>query len=306
LEGVLRLNHLIEQMALRRGVPQLVFISGVEQECLLAVRELVKGYRANGGEAEEIDFIIYSYGGHLPTAYRIIRYLREKFTRVNAIIPFLAKSSATLMALGCTQIVFGECGELGPLDTQIGTPGQENPNYRFHSALNDESSLRLLEERSMQTLAMAFDFVFNQENIPINKSLLFEQLLQFCSEFYDPLVRQLNPHNLGYKSRALQQALDYARKTLMQFQESDEWIENGLAEHIVLEYANHGFVIDYYTIRAFLSNVLRTQELGEEYALLLDDLTDIFLEFDWEDEENEMIGLIDVPDPDAANNSEEE
>ena len=86
----------------------------------------------------ELDLIIHSPGGSPQAAEQIINYLRTQFKYIRAIVPIQAKSAATMIALGCDEIVMGNHSELGPIDPQIPIPVPGG--FRFapaHAILRD-------------------------------------------------------------------------------------------------------------------------------------------------------------------------
>ncbi|XID95414.1 hypothetical protein ACF3MZ_13235 [Paenibacillaceae bacterium WGS1546] len=53
-------------------------------------------------------------------AYKIVRMCREHCTnKLSVIVPFMAKSAATLLSIGTDEIIMGPPSELGPIDPQI-------------------------------------------------------------------------------------------------------------------------------------------------------------------------------------------
>lgn len=51
-------------------------------------------------EVKDIDFMIISNGGDPITSLRIISILRERFEHITVIVPYVAYSAATILALG--------------------------------------------------------------------------------------------------------------------------------------------------------------------------------------------------------------
>jgi hypothetical protein len=80
-----------------------------------------------------LDLIVHSPGGLPSSAEQLVRYLRTRFDNIRAIIPLQAKSAATMIALGCDEILLGAHSELGPIDPQIPMPVPEG--QRFSPAL---------------------------------------------------------------------------------------------------------------------------------------------------------------------------
>lgn len=76
----------------------------------------------HGVEDRQLDLILHSPGGSPEAAEQLVNYLRTQFDYVRAIVPIQAKSAATMIALGCDEIVLGKHSELGPIDPQILIP----------------------------------------------------------------------------------------------------------------------------------------------------------------------------------------
>ncbi|MDQ4001820.1 MAG: serine protease [Actinomycetota bacterium] len=70
-------------------------------------------------EERELDLIIHSPGGSPDAAEQVVNYLRTQFDYIRCFVPLQAKSAATMIALGCDEIVLGLHSELGPIDPQI-------------------------------------------------------------------------------------------------------------------------------------------------------------------------------------------
>ena len=72
------------------------------------------------GETENIDLVIQSGGGQGTVAEKIVEMIRAYCkNRFRVIVPNLAKSAATMLALGADEIIMGVTSELGPIDPQI-------------------------------------------------------------------------------------------------------------------------------------------------------------------------------------------
>lgn len=74
---------------------------------------------------DSVDVFLVSNGGSAEASERIVRILRERFTRVRYIIPANAFSAATLMCFSGDEILMDAQGTLGPIDPQInGVPAR--------------------------------------------------------------------------------------------------------------------------------------------------------------------------------------
>lgn len=67
----------------------------------------------------EIDILLHSPGGSAEATESIVEILRARFSNVRFIIPNVAKSAATMMAMSGEQLLMDECSELGPTDPQM-------------------------------------------------------------------------------------------------------------------------------------------------------------------------------------------
>jgi hypothetical protein len=70
-------------------------------------------------ESKDVDFLIVSNGGDPIVALRIITLLRERFTHISVLVPYVAFSAATILALGADEIVMHPYSNLGPVDPQL-------------------------------------------------------------------------------------------------------------------------------------------------------------------------------------------
>jgi ATP-dependent protease ClpP protease subunit len=68
-----------------------------------------------------LDLILHTPGGDIAATESLVDYLRQMFgTDIRAIVPQLAMSAGTMMALACKEILMGKHSNLGPIDPQIG------------------------------------------------------------------------------------------------------------------------------------------------------------------------------------------
>ncbi len=73
----------------------------------------------NIGTVDYLDLMIHSPGGSGVTAEKIVEMCRRHCKKeFRVIVPNMAKSAATMIALGADAIVMGYCSELGPIDAQ--------------------------------------------------------------------------------------------------------------------------------------------------------------------------------------------
>lgn len=270
--------ELIRDLEDIRKIPQFLFADQIHPPSMIKVREEVKKFKEIHSDITEIDFIIQSPGGSPSDAYRIIRTLRNNFNKVNVIVPFWAKSAATLLSLGANTIIMDEYGEFGPLDIQIAVERDDSPELDRESALNDEYSVRRIEARSQELYYQMFTSLYSSDNIKINKNELSKQLLEYLSSFYRPLLSQINPYHLGRKKRMLDIGEQYAIRILSTYCTSiTDKNKSFLIDYLVNRCPEHGYVIDYNLISMFLENVQLSNEISAEYEKVLSQITSFFI-----------------------------
>lgn len=123
------------------------------------------------GTVENLDLIIHSGGGVGVTAEKIVEMFRQHCTKeFRVIVPNMAKSAATMIALGADKIVMGYCSELGPIDAQItilisGVPQQlsaqsfidaRNNLIKQLNSANEKERIGYLQQLASSTMEPAF------------------------------------------------------------------------------------------------------------------------------------------------------
>lgn len=70
-------------------------------------------------EGPNLDVLLHSPGGSAEATESIVELLRARFENIRFIVPSVAKSAATIMAMAGNQLVMDERSELGPTDPQM-------------------------------------------------------------------------------------------------------------------------------------------------------------------------------------------
>lgn len=85
-----------------------------------------------------LDLILHTPGGDTAATESLVDYLRSMFgTDIRAIVPQLAMSAGTLIALACKQIVMGKHSSLGPIDPQFSGIPAHGVIEEFQKAYDD-------------------------------------------------------------------------------------------------------------------------------------------------------------------------
>ncbi len=73
----------------------------------------------NLSRGSQIDVLLHSPGGSAEATESIVALLRDRFSHIRFIIPSVAKSAATMLAMSGEQLLMDERSELGPTDPQM-------------------------------------------------------------------------------------------------------------------------------------------------------------------------------------------
>ncbi len=84
-----------------------------------------------GISGNEIDIILHSPGGSPEATESLVELLRKRFDSIRFIIPSIAKSAATMLAMSGNEIILGNDAELGPTDPQMIINGAPHAAHRI-------------------------------------------------------------------------------------------------------------------------------------------------------------------------------
>lgn len=170
-------------------------------------------YRAmSNGETLEKDILMFieSGGGQIEPAYLISKTCKRLADKKFVVsIPRKAKSAATLISLGASELHMGLLSELGPIDPQFGG----------FPALGLANAVEKIAEMT--------------EKFPTASDM-----------FAKYLTDNVSIRDLGYFERINESATQYAVRLLNGKKLPDSKTVEELADHFTNHYKDHGFVID--------------------------------------------------------------
>ena len=117
-------KKLYKEIIKERKNPLIVYVTSIRpnlssQMASDAIPYIIEQINNIPQDAKNIDFMIISNGGDAITAQRIHSLLRERFEKINILVPYVAYSAATIFTLGADNIIMGQYSNLGPVDPQI-------------------------------------------------------------------------------------------------------------------------------------------------------------------------------------------
>ncbi len=116
---------LISDIQEETGRPLLVYYSRLTEMITHTdsedISEVFEGL--DGGDDKNIDLLIHTPGGGVDAVEKFITVLRQRTESYRVIIPSLAKSGGTVIALSANEILLGVNSEMGPIDPQMKIEG---------------------------------------------------------------------------------------------------------------------------------------------------------------------------------------
>lgn len=179
---------------------------------------------------KDILLIIESSGGEVEPAYLISKACKRYSKDFCVVIPRRAKSAATLIALGADRIHMGDISEIGPIDLQIG----KKPAVSLENAVISFAEIVEQHPRSADMLARL-------------------------------LSQTLDLKALGYYKRVADSTIDYAERLLDGKTFPGGMTARIIANKLVKEYKDHGFVIDEEEATSILGEIVLVN--SPEYLL---------------------------------------
>jgi len=170
------------------------------------------------GKTEKIDLFLHSYGGAVDTPYKVVTLIREFCDRFGVIVPFVAKSAASMVAIGADEIVMGPVSELGPIDPLVKHP--------------------LYKELWIPVQAIRYCLDYIQRTVQENPEPETAALV------LAPIINKLDPWIIGDYEKALKASKQYAHQLLASYmlKEQPEKIE-AVTTALLEGYYSHGYPI---------------------------------------------------------------
>ncbi|MBW6410718.1 SDH family Clp fold serine proteinase [Clostridium weizhouense] len=173
---------------------------------------------------DKIDLILYTKGGDVLTALRLVELIYEFTDNFSVIVPYKAYSSGTLICLGASEIVMGKMSELSPVDPNIITP--------FNTKDNDlQNQLPINVEDVYSFISLAKDIV----GIKTDESLM---------NMFMKLTQYVHPLAAGsvYRTHALIRSI--AKKLLLIHMDyKDEYKINEIVNILTERLPSHNYMI---------------------------------------------------------------
>ena len=153
-----------------------------------------------------------------------------------------------MVALGAHEIVFGEDGELGPLDIQM---SKEDSLWETQSGLTVNTAMISLRDRAFLAWENFFLRIEARSGGGITVRTAAEIAADLTTGLFAPLYSQIDPLHVGEAARAMQVADNYGIRLIAG---SRNCTHEGL-HHLATQYPSHSFVIDSEEAKTIFQNV---------------------------------------------------
>jgi ATP-dependent protease ClpP protease subunit len=163
-------------------------------------------------EEDSVDVLLHSPGGLAEAADSIVDIVRGKFKHVRFIVPNIAKSAATMLALSGNEILMDIASELGPID----------PQFTFRKG--DGTVV------TAPAQAIIDQFETAQERIANDPKILAPWL---------PILQQYGPSLYQQAQNAIQLSKDLVKEWLTKYMLKDDPRKGRKASNIARYLSNH-------------------------------------------------------------------
>ena len=193
------------------------------------------------GYTRKIDLVLHSYGGSVDTPFKVVKLIREFCTEFAIIVPYVAKSAASMLVFGADEVVMGPISELGPID-----PIVRHPIY------NDT----LIPVQAVWHCLDYLQWFMENNSDP-----------EVASFLVTPLLNKLDPWLIGDYEKTLKASRQYAETLLSRYMLKDypERVSN-VTKAFTEEYLSHGYPIGRQEAKDLGLNV--TEAEGELWELI--------------------------------------
>jgi len=150
---------------------------------------------------ENVLLFLTTAGGDPDVAYRIARYLQEKYEKFTVYVDSYCKSSGTLITLGADEIIMSTCAELGPLDVQLlklDELGEQD------SGLDLIHALGRLKIVSYELFEEFFMTLWQKSGGQISTKSALKIATHVTKGLLSPIYHQIEPLKLGQFYRAME------------------------------------------------------------------------------------------------------
>lgn len=186
------------------------------------------------GYTPRIDLFLHSYGGAIDTPYKVVMLIREFCKEFAVIVPFAAKSAASMLVLGADEVIMGPISELGPIDPLV-----KHPVYKD-------------ELIPVQAVWHCLDY--------LQRSIVNCADMEVAELMVTPILNMLDPWLIGDYEKTIKASRQYANILLSRYMLKDNLEQVSIVSKALTEgYFSHGYPIGRLEAKEIGLNVTEAQ-----------------------------------------------
>ncbi len=295
------------------GVDTIIYTGEISRDGYEKITKVCEEAKERFPSHEKANLVLYTYGGDPHAAFRIARSLQHHYPKeVRLFIPHYCKSAGTLIAIGASELIISDMGELGPLDVQL---IKSTEMFERSSGMDITQGIEALRAQSIETFK---NFVVDLRiGTKLSTKIATEIATALTTGLFSPIFAQIDPSRVGEIQRATYIAFKYGQILSHKFNN----ITHDEVRKLVIEYPSHSFVIDRKEARDIFKKVRCPDDIEEEVLKNIDLVMREWLESDsikcllWEDPtkskenndaNNESSNIDDIPAAERASGCDEE
>ncbi len=233
------LKHSVSELVSANDCDLYVFCSEVNEA---TADTFVRLLRDHTPKRRNCALLLTTYGGDPNAGYRMVRAVRRYYADFILYVFGNCKSTGTLIALGCDQVVMSDFGEFGPLDIQLAKDDEMSNT----SGLSYLQSLVSLNEQIYKSFETNFLNIKQKSGFTITTRTAAEIASKLAVGLIAPISSQLDPVKLGEVQRAIKIADSYGRRMCD---------DRAVISRLIAGYPSHGFVIDFEEAKSIFPSV---------------------------------------------------
>jgi len=219
-------KNLYKRLQEKRQRPLITYITSLRpgMSSLMAgdaIRPFINQMNSIPKNVQEIDYLVVSNGGDPITALRMMSLLRERFTKIAVLLPYVAYSAATVLALGADEIVMHPYSNLGPVDPQLTVSHKDDNGNRENIQFSSEDLVNYIE------------FVKQDVGITDQEHLVGSTL---------PLIKDVGSLAIGSAKRSQMLSLALSERMLGSHISDLNQVKN-IAHALNSSYYHHGYAV---------------------------------------------------------------
>lgn len=235
--------RLLTRLSTRDDADLYLYSAPIEPETVDTFRSLLVGQSPRKANAT---VFVTTGGGDPDAGYRWAACLRRHYKRVRAYIFGPCKSAGTLALIGADEIVYGDFGELGPLDVQM---AKTDEILTVASGLDIVQAVSVVTNSAWEAFEGYLLSLIGRSGGTISTKTASDIAKQLSVGIFAPMSAQIDPERLGEVQRAINIANAYGERL-----DAGHLKKDGLSK-LVQGYPAHGFVINLVEARTIFNRV---------------------------------------------------